>query len=166
MNKEFLQNFKIGDQALPDVVVNAILEENQRDMNAVTHPEENGATGAKLFTQEEVNRIISDRLAKERAKAEPKEDEREQALKARENRMDCREYIAGKKYPVELLDILDTGNAETFKSIADKLAKAFPAMLKSQTPPPYSPTTGTEMLWSSLDPAIASAFKPPKEWKE
>ena len=165
MNKEFLQNFKIGDQALPDVVVNAILEENQRDMNAVTHPEDNGATGAKLFTQEEVNRIISDRLAKERAKAEPKEDEREQALKARENRMDCREYIAGKKYPVELLDILDTGNAETFKSIADKLAKAFPAMLKSQTPPPYAPGTGSGNVVFSTDP-IAAAFKPPKEWKE
>lgn len=31
-------------------------------------PEENGGQGGKMFTQDEVNRIVSDRLARERAK--------------------------------------------------------------------------------------------------
>lgn len=37
-------------------------------------PEENGGQGEKTFTQEEVNRIISERLARERAKNEPQEN--------------------------------------------------------------------------------------------
>lgn len=160
MEREFLSNFKIGNTSLPDVVIDAIMEENKRDIAAATHPEDNGATGAKTFTQDEVNRIVSDRLAKERAKGEPKEDEREQALKARESRMDCREYIAGKKYPVELLDILDTGNADSFKAAADKLVKAFPAITQSQVPPPYAPGTGTAGCFNANP--IADAFKPPE----
>ena len=159
MKKEFLQNFQIGGQSLPDEAINAIMEENQRDVTAATtHPEDNGATGGKTFTQDEVNRIVSERLAKERAKAEPKEDEREQALKAREARMDCREYIAGKKYPVALLDILDTGNAESFKAMADKLVKEFPTILQSQTPPPYAAGTGSAVV--AFDNPIAAAFRP------
>lgn len=161
MKKEFLQNFQIDGKGLPEEAINAILEENQRDVEAAdTHPEGNGATGGKMFTQDEVNRIVSDRLAKERAKAEPKEDEREQALKAREARLDCREYIAGKKYPAALLDILDTGNAESFKAMADELVKAFPEMQQSKLPPPYAPGTGTSMV--AFDNPIAAAFKPPE----
>ena len=161
MKKEFLQNFQIGGQSLPDEAINAIMEENQRDVEAAaTHPEGNGATGGKTFTQDDVNRIVSERLAKERTKAEPKEDEREQALKARESRMDCREYIVDKKYPAVLLDILDTGNATGFKAAADKLVKEFPTMLQSQIPPPYAPGTGTTPI-AFPDP-IANAFKPPE----
>ncbi len=59
---------------------------------ATTQPEGNGATApekptqGKTFTQEEVNRIVSDRLTKEREKTAQatQEDEREQGLKARE----------------------------------------------------------------------------------
>ncbi len=32
MKREFLQNFKIGDQALPKEVIDAILDENSRDI--------------------------------------------------------------------------------------------------------------------------------------
>ena len=32
MKKEFLENFKVGDQALPKEVVEAIMQENQRDI--------------------------------------------------------------------------------------------------------------------------------------
>ncbi len=58
-------------------------------------PEASGGQGkGRTFTQEEVNRIVADRLAREKAKAEPSPaDEREQALKAREAKLDCREYL-------------------------------------------------------------------------
>lgn len=48
-------------------------------------PEASGGHGSeRTFTQEEVNRIVADRLARERAKSEPSPaDEREQALKVR-----------------------------------------------------------------------------------
>lgn len=38
MKKEFLQNFKVGDQALPEDVIKAILEENGRDVDAAKAP--------------------------------------------------------------------------------------------------------------------------------
>lgn len=38
MKKEFLLNFKVGDQALPDDVVEAILAENSRDVDAAKAP--------------------------------------------------------------------------------------------------------------------------------
>lgn len=34
MKREFLQNFKIGDQQLPKEVIDAILDENGRDIEA------------------------------------------------------------------------------------------------------------------------------------
>lgn len=38
MKKEFLQNFKVGDQALPEDVIKAILEENGGDVDAAKAP--------------------------------------------------------------------------------------------------------------------------------
>lgn len=79
--------------------------------------------GERLFTQEEVNKIVGERLARYKAKTEPApEDQREQALKARETRLECREYIQDKGYPRELLDILDTADGEKFKAAAEQLA--------------------------------------------
>ena len=34
MKREFLQNFKVGDQALPKEIIDAILDENSRDIGA------------------------------------------------------------------------------------------------------------------------------------
>lgn len=103
MKREFLRNLKVGETALPDVVIDAIIEEHQRDLDAVkANPGANGGSGEKTFTQEEVNRIVSDRLARERDKSaqQPQEGEREKALKAREARLDCRDYLDSKKYPL------------------------------------------------------------------
>ena len=52
-----------------------------------------GAKGGRTFTQDDVNRIVSERLAHEREKlqASAKDTEREKALAAREARLDCRE---------------------------------------------------------------------------
>ena len=79
-------------------------------------PEGNGGQGnEKLFTQEEVNRIVSERLARERTKQETP-DEREQALNARETRLTCREYLAEVGESSVLLDVLDTSDPERFKA--------------------------------------------------
>ena len=34
MKREFLQNFKVGDQALPKEIIDAIMDENGRDIEA------------------------------------------------------------------------------------------------------------------------------------
>ena len=93
-------------------------------------PEASGDQGGdRMFTQDDVNRIVSDRLARERAKAEPTAiDERETALKAREARLDCRDWLeelskGGKAASgvMGLLDILDTGDSEKFKKTVTAL---------------------------------------------
>ena len=108
------------------------MEENRNTQNNTQTPEENG--GERLFTQDEVNRIVSDRLSREREK--PKDDEREtslkereKALEAKENTLACREYISSLKIDEEhknvFLDTLDTSDSGKFKTTVEKLIKAW-----------------------------------------
>lgn len=84
-------------------------------------PEASGGQGGeKMFTQEEVNRIVSERLAREKTK-QITPDEREQALNAREARLTCREYLAEVGENAVLLDVLDTNDPEKFKAAVETL---------------------------------------------
>jgi hypothetical protein len=146
------------------------IKTNQQPEN--THPEDNGGATGKTFTQEDVNRIVSERLARERDKAilakdePPKEDEREKALKAREAKLDCRDYLDSKKYPVELMDVLETSDTEKFKATVEKLAEKFPDLVRDTSKDPVlirgpvpqltGPTSGRGISFDS----IANAFKP------
>lgn len=119
------------------------------------------AAQGKTFTQEEVNRIVSDRLARERAKAEaPAADERVAELATREEQLKCRELIADESsiYPAALLKVLDASDFEQFKKTADALLEAFPKI--KQTPRnfrnPPAPAYGAPP--KSVDP-IAQVFK-------
>lgn len=58
----------------------------------------------KTFTQEDVNRIVQDRLAKEKGKTDAALAEREAGLKAREKVLETREKLAGAGLPGELLN--------------------------------------------------------------
>ena len=129
-------------------------------------PGENGGEPGKTFTQEDVNRIVSERLARERDKAaleRAKEDpteQREKALAAREAAMSCREYISGKGYPAALADILDTADADKFKSQVDKLVELFPEIdpaVAAKTPKFTRSTTGRP---GGFGDPIAEAFRP------
>ena len=133
---------------------------------ATPTPEVSGAQGEKLlFTQDDVNRIVSERLARERAKSEPTAiDERETALKAREARLDCRDYLeelskGGKAASsvLGLLDILDTTDSEKFKQTVSALLElgAFNPQLEPLKIHPVDMRGG-----ASPDDLIAAAFKP------
>ena len=158
MKREFLKNLQVNGAALPDVVIDTIMQEHTRAMEAATaNTGANGGPGGKVFTQEEVNKIVSDRLAREREK-QPKDDEREQALKAREARLDCRDYLDSKKYPSALLDVLDCSDVEKFKTAVDTMVGKFPGVVQTnETPPPYAAGTGAGATFG--DP-FAAAFKP------
>lgn len=159
MKREFLQNFTINGQTLPKEAIDAIMAEHGRDIErAKANAGDNGGSDGKMFTQEDVNRIVSERLAREREK--PVDDEREKNLRAREARLDCRDYLDSKKYPVKLLDLLDSSDVEKFKAAADAMVDGFPSIVQpdTPTPPPYSAGTGTER-WQVKD-SIADAFKP------
>lgn len=160
MKREFLQNFTINGQPLPKEAIDAIMAENGRDIEAAkAHAGANGGSDGKMFTQEDVNRIVSERLARERDKLV---DDRENELKAREARLDCRDYLDSKKYPAKLLDLLDSSDVEKFKTAADAMVEGFPSIVQpdSPMPPPYAVGTGTMGRAASGADAIADAFKP------
>lgn len=139
-------------------------ELNKNTQNGNADPAGNGDDTGKLFTQDEVNRIVADRLARERGKQKPQEDEREKTLAARESRLDCREYVAEKKYPAALLDALDTSDAEKFKAAADKLVTSLPGMVESAAKPTGQKIdVGGKILSTpsgGMDQQIANIFKP------
>ena len=98
---------------------------NNEPQQQPTQPAENGA--GKMFTQDDVNKIVSERLARDRESrsAQQQNDERESALKAREAKFECREYVTEQKYPVELLDLLNTSDVDKFKETVEKLSDLF-----------------------------------------
>lgn len=138
-------------------------EPNQKEVNggAITQPGENGNQGEKLFTQEEVNKIVSDRLNKERQRTVMRQNEnaldaRESELSARENLLTCRDFIDENKYNPKLLELFNTSDAEAFKESVNKLFEVFPSLLN--LPADMAPMGNFEIQ----SDALASVFKPPK----
>lgn len=91
----------------------------------------------KLFTQEQVNEIVRKRLAKLKTDTQSLEG-REATVTAREKRLDCREYLVDKGYPVELLDVIDTSDVEAFKQKADTALAVFAAQQRRSAAPLYN----------------------------
>ena len=53
MHREFLKNLQVNGAQLPDVVIDAIMAEHTRGLEAAkADPGANGGTGGKTFTQE------------------------------------------------------------------------------------------------------------------
>lgn len=136
-------------------------------MNNNTSTAENNNPGAnagtqKTFTQDEVNNIVQERLARERAKNEPTPEQiREKDLAARESAMTCKEYIAEKNYPKGLLELFDTADHEQFKKNVEKMAELFPDVFADPSKKPsfiFTKGTNGGVGLGSSDP-IAEAFK-------
>lgn len=132
---------------------------NQSGAN--TQPEGNGTQPERTFTQEEVNRIVSDRLARERTKAEPTPEEKRAAdLEAREAKVTCNEWLAEKGYTDDIkagmLEMFDTSNAESFKNNVEKLLKTFPAIIE----PIHNPVRPTTVGGGGLSDKLAGIFRP------
>lgn len=95
------------------------MDENSMNQNADLAT--NQGTGEKTFTQEDVNRIVQERLAKEKAKNSGDADfaRREQELVQRELHMTAKEMLSEKGLPVQLFNALNCTDKETMeKSIA------------------------------------------------
>lgn len=127
-----------------------------------TQSEDNDVQAERTFTQEDVNRIVSERLAKERSKAEQsqqiQEDQRAAELTARENTVACKEFIMDNGYPKEMLDCLDTSDPEEFKKKAETLFNAFLEYQRRHLKP--SPRFSGEQPFSdSLDAAFSRDVK-------
>lgn len=87
-------------------------------------------TGEKTFSQEDVNRIVSERLAKDREKASKELGEREQELLQREFRLNSRQKLIDRGYPEDILDALNCSSEEAF----DKALDIIDGLIKERTP--------------------------------
>lgn len=127
-----------------------INETQNTEQQPTTQPADNGNQGSeRMFTQEEVNQIVRERLARERAKNAPpeptEEEKRLKDLSTRENRFNCREYVTDNNLPHELLDLFDTSDFNDFVRKAD----TFRAVLQR--------TVGPAPLYSTEDTGAANA---------
>ncbi|MBQ7960772.1 MAG: hypothetical protein IJ285_06095 [Clostridia bacterium] len=136
--------------------------QNQPEPNTNTQPGANGKEEKnKMFTQDDVNRIVSERLKEERQRAaEPnQQDAREIELTKRENKLACRDFLEEKEYKTELLEILDTSDVEKFKETVGKLFEIAPGVSKKAVTAVKLPG-GRPQGINSSDDLIANAFKP------
>lgn len=77
----------------------------------------------KTFTQEEVNRIVSDRLGRERDKKAAELDEREKAVKARELAVIAAEKLAAAGLPKDLAAVLKYDDESSLDAAVSQLSE-------------------------------------------
>lgn len=87
----------------------------------------------RTFSQDDVNRIVGDRLAKEKAKTDAALADRESELVQRELMFEGKEILTEKKLPVELLDILRYTDKKTLEQSITKFEEVLSQMKSNQT---------------------------------
>lgn len=87
------------------------MEENNMEM---TDNQEMGQE--KMFTQEEVNKIVQSRLARARTETSPELSQREADLNRRELQLDARERLSDAGLPKELVNALNCSDKETMEN--------------------------------------------------
>ena len=85
------------------------------DENKAMNNQNPDGAGEKTFSQDDVNRIVGERLAKEKAKGEAVLAEREQQLAQRELLLTAKEKINEMGLPAELVDALNVSSPEALE---------------------------------------------------
>lgn len=128
---------------------------NEQPTNS-TPEDKGGQGGEKMFTQDEVNRIVAERLARERTKGQPSApDQREQELTQREAALECRDFlerenqVRGKNYPAaELVHLLGARPLPEFKDALHEFEKIYGKMSRTtvhREPPEPNPTLNSTL---------------------
>ncbi len=110
------------------------MEENKNELNTT---QQNGGQEPKTFTQEEVNRIVQDRLARAKASAEPNEKELE--LQRRETAVYVKERVAELGLPKDLCDSFKGLDKET----VDKCIQIIAPFAQKAAEPIHNPVGPT-----------------------
>ena len=107
--------------------VNNYMEKNENmEVESVTTEEQ---TEERLFTSEEVSKIVQSRLAKLKKKNEQKEehestlDKREKEVQKRELRAKAVEQLKEKNVPSDFIDLVNLDNEEVFKKSIDLIER-------------------------------------------
>ena len=111
------------------------------------------ASPSKLFTEDEVNKIVQKRLDRFKSKMRTDHDAdlsdlltREKELSERENTLNCKEYLIRSGYDLDFINIIETSDVEQFMKKADLLAKKIDSKPIRTAPPLRNPEGGTGEL--------------------
>ena len=115
--------------------------------------------GEKTFTQEQVNQIISDRLARDRAKGVAALAEREQQLAQRELLLTAREKLTENGLPVELVDALNVSSPEALEKALSTVKTVLDKYKSEARPIKISGTKPAESLCRAKDTGDGSLRK-------
>ena len=107
------------------------------DENKTTNTNPESGAGAKTFSQDDVNRIVGERLAAEKRKGEAALAEREQQLAQRELLLTAKEKLTKEGLPVELADALNVSSPEAMEK-AITTVKAVIDKIKAEAPKPFT----------------------------
>ena len=106
----------------------------------------NTQTEEKTFSQEDVNRIVGERLAKEKYKLESELAEREQELKRSELRLKARELLNERGLPASLIEALSFSDEASMSRSISVVEEALKPRKIKNPPPPVNgaPASDTE----------------------
>ncbi|MBC3804580.1 DUF4355 domain-containing protein [Acetobacterium fimetarium] len=92
----------------------------------------------KTFSQEEVNTIIRDRLAKEKDKTQKQFEAMEKEFKQKELNLKAKELLSSKGLSLDILDALKYEDEDTLNKSVNLIESIF----KTGTKPKYDPAAG------------------------
>ncbi len=180
MKREFLQNFKVGDQALPKEIIDAIMAENGRDIEAAKKPFADYDTVKQQL--DEAQRTIQGfkdqgtDLETVRRQAQEWETKFNQAVAAHTKELAERDFqqklekaITGAKgkNATAISALLDVPALRESKNQDQDIAAALEALQKEsgylfdteEAPPPYAPGTGTGNPPRTAPDTLAGALR-------
>lgn len=124
--------------------------------DADTQPKDNLNTG-RTFTQEEVNSIVKERLAKEKDKLKREQDtffaEREKKIADRELRMAAVEKLQEKGIPTALVDAINCSDDESIEKSIEILMQAYKNPVEEKAAS-YVPAYGGENISDPIRAAM------------
>ena len=180
MKREFLQNFKVGDQALPKEVIDAIMDENGKDIEEAKKPFadyesikeqlQTAKDGLKAFEGVDVQQLQS-QIATLNTQLSDKDKEWQGKLDAMAFDGKIKDAItaAKGKSAKAIAALLDIDNLKASKNQDADIKTALEALKKEsgylfedeqQTPPPFSTGSGTghgDKPLTGLDRLMAAA---------
>lgn len=176
MKREFLQNFKVGDQALPKEVIDAILDENSRDIGEAKKQFADYDTIKNQLTEarETIKGFEGQDIEGVRKAAKDWEDKYNQAIADHKKAMDDRDFsdrlneAIGKakgRNAKAIQALLDVEQLKGSKDQATDINTALEALKKESgylfetepTPPPYAGGTGRSHVTGGSD-GVTAAF--------
>ena len=92
-----------------------------------------GTQGERTFTQDDVNRIVQERLAKEKGKGNDELNKRAAELDKRERRMNAIDELRKNGLPDYLVDALNMNTDEDFQKSLEAIKKMKGESTESQT---------------------------------